>query len=73
MSDQTCDVAVNGSFEHCVVPIRADVVSQLADEIAKIRREPRLQLDIAASALDYALKVAQRPCVRLRLQGSRSQ
>ena len=60
MGDQACDVAVDGRFERGIVRIRADVVGQFADEIAKIRREPRLQLGIAASALDHALKVAQR-------------
>ena len=48
------------AFEHGVVRIGADIVRQLADEIAEIRREPRLQLGVAASALDDALKIAQR-------------
>ena len=54
--------------------IRADIVGQFADEIAEIRREPRLQLGVAASALDHALQVAQCVLARWpRFQGSRSQ
>ena len=64
MSDQVRDVAVDGRFERGVVRVRADVVRQFADEIAQVRCKSRLQLGIAASALDNALKVTQRVLAR---------
>jgi hypothetical protein len=64
MGDQARDVPVDGRFEGGVVRVRADVMGQFADEIAQVRRKPRLQLGIAASALDNALKVTQRVLAR---------